>query len=133
MSTSLSQASSNIVLASLPPEEIDRLGELLKRCPPSTLTAAVAFRRTHHADHLLPFILGVLERFVERELRPKLNHPDDSLRLIEDLALDSLTLMEVILLIEDALEISVDNDELTRLRTIGDIRNFVAAKTSSRP
>lgn len=131
MSTPLSQTTSAAIDPAAPTDEPSRLAELLKRCPPTTLAAATAFRATRNPEHIVPFVLGVLERYVERELRPKLKDPDDSLRLTEDLALDSLTMMEVVLLIEDALGISVNNDELMRLKTLGDIRTFIAGKAAA--
>ena len=76
-------------------------------------------------------VLGVVERFVERELRPKLVHAHDALRLREDLGLDSLTMMEVVMIAEEVLQITVSNEELTHLRTLGDVQSFILAKTVS--
>jgi acyl carrier protein len=108
-----------------------QLQEALKRCSPATITAACEFRRTRRAEHLTPVIVGVIERYVERELRPKLRTPDDTLRLVEDLGIDSLTMMEIVLLAEDALRISVSNDELCHLKTLGDVRQFIATKVNA--
>jgi 3-hydroxyacyl-[acyl-carrier-protein] dehydratase len=59
--------------------------------------------------------------------------PDDDLRIMEDLGLDSLTLMEAIVLIEDVLQITIENEELRRLRTVGDIRGFIHHKAQGLP
>ena len=76
---------------------------------------------------------GVLARFVDPAHRPKLETDEDNLRLIEDLALDSLTLMEIVMLTEEVLPITIDNEDLRRLRTVGDVKNFVAFKVRSLP
>jgi acyl carrier protein len=110
------------------PEDDPALRETLKRCSPDTYYAACKFRKTGRFDDLRLVILGVVERFVERELRPKLHHANDALRLSEDLGIDSLTMMEIVMVAEEVLRISVSNEELTHLRTIGDVQRFVESK-----
>jgi len=107
---------------------ITELQAALKRCPPGTFEAACEFRRTGDVAQLPTVIRGVVERYVERELRSKLKPHDESIRLVEDLGLDSLSLMEIVVLAEDVLRISVTNEELVALKTIGDLNRFVAAK-----
>lgn len=114
-------------------EETARLQASLKRCSPATFDSACAFLRTGDRAHLPPLIRGILERYVERSLRPRLATPSDDLRLNEDLGLDSLTMMEVVILAEDVLGISIANDELARLRTLGDIHAFIDTKIRAAP
>lgn len=115
----------------LSPEEVAQLQDTLKRCSPETFAAACQFHRTRDRAHLGPLVHGVIERYVERDLRAKLNTEGDSLRLVEDLGLDSLSLMEIVVLAEDVLKISVSNEELTKLRTVGDVRQFIVAKVGA--
>ena len=110
------------------PEDEAALREALKRCSPSTFEAAVQFRKTGNPEHLPAVIIGVIERFVEPDLRMKLKDADDDLRLIEDLGIDSLTMMEIVILVEDVLQMSINNDELRNLRTVGDVKTFVDCK-----
>jgi len=111
----------------------DHLREALKRCSPATYYAACKFRQSRDATQLPIIIVGVIERYVERELREKLHHSPQSLHLREDLGLDSLTMMEVIMLAEEVLPISVSNEELVKLRTIGDVERFISAKLREVP
>ena len=104
------------------------LHELLKRCSPSTYSAACQYRQTRDPAYLPAVIYGVIERFVERPLRSKLQAPAEEVRLIEDLAIDSLTLTELVILVEDTLQLSLQPDELPRLRTLADLHQFIAAK-----
>jgi 3-hydroxyacyl-[acyl-carrier-protein] dehydratase len=104
------------------------LREMLKRYSAATLEAARQLRKTRNPDYLPAFVTGVIERFVEPDRRAKLRPPSDDLCLAEDLGIDSLTLMEVVLLAEEVLPISISNDELRRLRTLGEIKRFVADK-----
>lgn len=109
------------------------LRESLKRCSPETLQAALEFRKTTDASHLSTIVLGIIERFVEPEHHSRLREADEDLRVIEDLGLDSLTMMEVVILVEEVLNVSIANDELRNLRTVGDIRGFIDHKVKGLP
>lgn len=109
-------------------EEEANLRDALKRCPQETVEAAVLYRQSGDQRWVRTIVLGVIERFVERDLRPKMRAGDPSLRLAEELAMDSLTMMETVMLLEEVLQITIDNDELRPLRTLGDVQTFVDAK-----
>ena len=113
------------------PDDDPVLRETLKRCSPATYYAACKFRASGDVAQLDAVVLGVIERFVERELRAKLHGAPaeaHALRLREDLGLDSLTMMEVVMIAEDVLPITISNEELTRLRTLGTVQAFIAEK-----
>ena len=110
-----------------------QLREALKRCPPATYEAALAFRRTSDVRHLPAIVRGVVAHYVEPDLRPRLSAGADELRLIEDLSLDSLTLMEIVLLAEDVLQVTLTADELRRCRTVGDVQLFFEWKVRGMP
>lgn len=115
------------------PEDEASLRESLKRCSPATIEAAIGYRKTQEASHLPAVIVGVIERFVEPDLRVKLKAADDELRLIEDLGIDSLTMMEIVILVEDVLHMQINNDELRNLRTVGDIKVFIDCRVRGLP
>jgi 3-hydroxyacyl-[acyl-carrier-protein] dehydratase len=115
------------------PEDDPALCEALKRCSPATYYAACKFRKAGRREDLRAVVYGVFERFVERELRPKVSEAGDTLRLREDFGIDSLTMMEVVMIAEDVLGITVTNDELTKLHTLGDVQAFILAKVQSPP
>jgi acyl carrier protein len=110
------------------PEDDARLCDALKRCSPSTREAAREFRKTGSPAFVPAIVNGLIEHYVEPDARAKLTRADDGLRLIEDLAIDSLTMLEIVFVAEDVLQISIDNDELRPFRTVGDIKAFLAAK-----
>jgi len=114
-------------------EEDAFLREALKRCSAPTYEAACQFRKTRNIEHLPAIVLGVLERYVEPDLRSKLKDPDDDLRLIEDLGIDSLTMMEIVVLMEEVLQMSINNEELRHLRTLGDVKQFIDCKVRGLP
>jgi len=109
------------------------LRESLKRCTPETLDAALKFLKTGDVAQLPVVVIGVIERFVDPDQRPKLHEANDDLRLIEDLGIDSLTMMEIVILVEEALHMTINNEELRNLRTVGDIKIFIDCKARGLP
>jgi len=119
---------------SFTPEAEQELRATLKRCPPEAVEAAVAFRKTGDTSQLNTIILGLVERFMEPEMRPKLHQPNvDDMKILEDLGVDSLTMVELVMLVEETLGLTVDNNELRGIKTVGDIKKFVTGKVQIRP
>jgi acyl carrier protein len=114
-------------------EDEAALRDTLKRCSPASVEAAVQFRKTQDANLVPAVVIGVIERFVEADIRPKLRQGDDDLRLVEDLGVDSLTMMEIVILVEDVLQMQINNEELRNLRTVGDVKIFIDCKVRGLP
>ena len=106
----------------------DDLRDLLKRCPAGTYEAAIAFRVDNDVSQIEKIVLGIIDRHLEPEQREILSNSDDSLRMYEDLGMDSLTMLEIVMLIEQTLKVSIDNEELRDLRTLGDVKVYLDAK-----
>ncbi|MGE9293250.1 phosphopantetheine-binding protein [Ruficoccus sp. ZRK36] len=109
-------------------EDEAELKESLKRCSPETIDAAIAYRKNGDKSQVPVIIMGILERVMEPDARPKLKEGNDDTRINEDLGIDSLTMVEVIMMVEETLDITVDNDELRNLSTIGDVKTFITKK-----
>ena len=101
---------------------------LLRRCSPSTFSAACQFRRTRDTELLPAIIFGVIERYVDRPLRLKLQAPAEEVRLSEDLGLDSLSIMELVVLVEDTLQVPLSVEEPPHLRTLADLQHYLTLK-----
>lgn len=114
-------------------EEEDALRESLKRCSQETIDAAILYRESGDVSCVPTIVEGIAERFLEPDLRPLLREGDDNLRIFEDLGIDSLTMVEVVMLVEEVLSISIENEELRDLRTIGDVKNFIDCKVQGLP
>ncbi|MDP0497711.1 MAG: phosphopantetheine-binding protein [Verrucomicrobiota bacterium JB024] len=109
-------------------EDEAELRESLKRCSPETVEAAIAYRKNGDKSQVAAIIMGILERVMEPEARPRLHEGNDDTRINEDLGIDSLTMVEVIMMVEETLDITVDNEELRNLTTIGDVKSFITRK-----
>ena len=80
------------------------LKDLLKRCPPGTYEAALTFRNSQDIDQVEPIVMGIIDRHLEPDQREILNNSDESLRMYEDLGMDSLTMLEIVMLVEQTLQ-----------------------------
>jgi 3-hydroxyacyl-[acyl-carrier-protein] dehydratase len=76
-------------------------------------------------EHAHAIFQGIITHYVEPELRPRLRESSDELRLVEDLGLDSLSMVEVMMRVEDLLQIHVSDAELRHFRTLGEVRRFI--------
>ncbi|AHF91366.1 3-hydroxyacyl-ACP dehydratase [Opitutaceae bacterium TAV5] len=123
----------NSAAGPVPDDEVI-LRESLRRCSAATIEAALAWRKTGNPRHLSPVVVGVVQRFTDPELRHRLDAPDAAtLHLIDDLGIDSLTMMEIVMLVEEVTRMSISNEELQGLRSIGDINAFIDAKARGIP
>ncbi len=117
-------------LENFTPEDEANLRDSLKRCSPETIEKAVEFRKTGNVELLGDVVIGIIARFAEPEKRDLLVNPPDSLVILDDLGLDSLTMVEIVLAVEDATGATIGEDEVQSLRTLGDIKAFIKNKVS---
>jgi acyl carrier protein len=108
------------------------LRESLKHCSPAALAAADALRYTGDPVHLPVFVRGLVTRFAGKSSASSLGEADDDKRLVEDLGLDSLSLMELMLVVEDVLGFSISNEQLGGMRTIRDVCVFLETRLRAR-
>ncbi len=111
-------------------EQVQELRTALKRCSPATIAAAVRFRQSGDVVEVPTIVYGIIERHMPPESPTKLADAGDSTELIKDLGVDSLTMLEIVLSIEETLGISIENEELRAIRTLGEVKNFIARKLS---
>lgn len=112
------------------PEDEANLREALKRCSPETIENAVKFRQTLDKSLLDSVVIGIIERFTEPEKRALLYSGNDQIDMVQDLELDSLTMVEIVLCVEDALTVSIDNEDVQQLHTLADIKAYINSKIS---
>lgn len=111
----------------------EEIRDSLKRCSEQTIEAAIAFHKTREPDLVPTIVLGIIERFIEPDVRPVIREGDDSTRLLDDLGIDSLLMVEIVILIEETLDIQIENEELRSLRSMGDIKAYLDAKIKGLP
>ena len=112
-------------------QEITALRTSLKRCTQQTVEAAVRFRTTGDLAEIPAVVYGIIERHLPAENTRDLSQAGEDTKLIEDLGIDSLTLLEIVLSIEETTGISVENEELREISTLGQVKDFIAHKIST--
>jgi len=103
--------------------------EKLERLPGDALRNYRMFMETGDEEALAVLVFAVLNHFLPKSSAAERNAawPEDA-RLVEDLGFDSLATIETVFFFEDLFQISVSNDEIVAVRTVGDLRRFVHAK-----
>jgi acyl carrier protein len=91
---------------------------------PAPSREARRFQPAAPPENLPATINAVIGHFVDPGVRPALEASRRDLRLREDLDLDSLTMMEICLRLEDVLGIPMRDDDLRQFRTLGDVHGF---------
>jgi len=109
-------------------KELADLKEGLRRCSPETIEAAIRFRERGDLAAIRPVVYGLIERYQPSTARLSLKDAQETTRLVEDLGLDSLTLLEIVLAIEEVLGVQIQNEELREIRTLGDLDRFLRHK-----
>ena len=106
------------------------LHEALRRCSPETVAAAVRFREQGDVAAIPDVVFGIIERYQPATATVQLAEANESTRLIEDLGLDSLTLLEIVMTIEDVLKVRIENEALREIRTLSQLNAFLRDKIS---
>ncbi len=112
----------------LTPTQIQDIENSFRRCRPETVAAILQFRQKRDFAMVPTIVFGILERFAPAEKRASLDKFEDSMRLAEDLGLDSLSRLEVVLAIEEALGLQLENQELQQVMTVGEVRELLNQK-----
>jgi acyl carrier protein len=111
-------------------EEIELLKRNFRKCSDETLAAIIDFRQTRNVGAIPAVVRGIVLRYL-----PPAGH--DALRnateetLLSDLRIESLTMLEIILDVQDALEIEIEDSEMRAFRTLGDVEQFLRGKVES--
>ena len=110
-------------------EEVEKLRRGFKRCDEETIQAILTFRQTGEPSAVPVITRGIISRYLRAETRDFFASaaPDTPL---SSLGVDSLTMLEIVLDIQEALDVSVEDSELKRLHTVGDVNQLLVEKTS---
>ena len=112
-------------------KDLAEIKEELSRCSPETLTAALRFREQGDQTAIPTVVYGLIERYQPATAKLSLKDAKDDTRLIEDLGLDSLALLEVVFAIEGVLKLHIENEELKEIRTLGKLNQFLRDKIAN--
>jgi len=115
------------------PELESDLRESFKRHSPETIEAIIRFRRDGDRSGLVTAVHGIMQRFVPADCAVDIATQPDSARLIEDIGIDSLTMLEIVMAMEEALGVRIADQEARQIATIGDVRRYINSLLEQAP
>jgi acyl carrier protein len=111
----------------------DSADALLRHFPREVREAYVQVRDHGDAGAADTLVMAILlDHIPDEKMRPA-DGPSESMRLVADLGFDSVAIAEMVFFIEDLLHVSIRNEEILRVHTVGDLRAFVRTKLAGRP
>jgi 3-hydroxyacyl-[acyl-carrier-protein] dehydratase len=105
--------------------EVENFREILRRCPEGTLEALTLYREKGDLEALNTFLIGCIKRHAEPEYHALLDGDRDEISFIDDLGIDSMTMMEIVMMVEECLEIRIDNQDLMNVAKFSDLNAFI--------
>ncbi len=108
-------------------EEIEKLKHDFRRCREGTSEAIINLRRTGDSSLIPEILRGIVWRYVRPEAREQVEQASLDAPL-SSLGMDSLMMLEVVLDVQDALDITVDDEELRKVKTFGDISELLTQR-----
>jgi 3-hydroxyacyl-[acyl-carrier-protein] dehydratase len=98
-----------------------RAKQSLDGFPPHVVDAYLKFAEGN-AEALDTVVLGVLHFYLAKKPATDLRDMPGTTRLIDDLGCDSLTMMDMVFMVESLFDIKIDDAELTKIVTLDDLR-----------
>ena len=105
-------------------EEIDGIRRNFKRCQDQTVEAIINLRKTGDTALIEPIVRGIVWRYVQEETRPVVEQATADTPLAA-LGIDSLMMLEVVLDVQDALDVVIEDADLRQMHTMGDVIQFL--------
>ena len=105
------------------------LPQPLTRFPAEVREAYQAFRANGDEAALRVVVLAAVRDFMPRNAarsRTEALRPEE--RLIEDLGFDSLAVAETVFFFEDLFKVTIKNEDILALHTVGELCDFVAKR-----
>lgn len=110
--------------APLTEEQIEELRRSFKRCREGTADAIIELRRTGDPSFIPTIVRGIVWRYVQGDIREVVENATPETPL-SSLGIDSLMMLEIVLDVQDALDVVIEDADLRRMQTIGDVTEFL--------
>lgn len=108
----------------------DALG---RHFPAEVREAYNRFTQTRRPADLDIVMLAIVRDHIPSAAQRSGPPPADHAALIADLGYDSVAITEMVFFVEDLFHVRISNEEILRVRTVGDLRAFVREKLAATP
>ena len=108
-------------------EQIEKLKHSFRRCREGTAEAIVNLRSTGDTSLIPEILRGIVWRYVRPEAREQVEKASFDAPLAS-LGMDSLMMLEVILDVQDALDITVEDTDLRRMKSFADVSELLTQR-----
>lgn len=111
------------------PNALQALG---RHFAPEVCEAYTRFQQTRSAADVDIVVFAIVwDHMPNHALRPDVL--PEKLSLVADLGFDSVSITEMVFFLEDLFQLRITNEEILRVRTVGDLRTFVRRKLLDSP
>lgn len=117
--------------SSTPPSPSDSAETLLRHFPAEVRETYQRFQSGHRAEDADCLVLAVVRDHIPEKARRASAALADHEQLIADLGFDSVAITEMVFFLEDLFRVRIANEEILRVRTVGDLRTFVREKLAA--
>ncbi len=111
-------------------EEIAAIEKNFRRCGDETIQAIVRFRRDNDISAVPVIVRGIIRRYLPaHQVEAFANATEET--PLGDLQIESLTMLEIMLDVQDALNITIEDAEMREFKTLGDVQQFLQKKVAT--
>jgi acyl carrier protein len=111
-------------------EQIATIRKNYAKCTPETVEAIVRFRQSREVKEIPTIVKGIVQRYLPADKKPLIDSATEQTTM-SDLKVESLTMLEIVLDIQDAVDLVIEDTELRGLRTLGDFYRFLEQKIAA--
>jgi acyl carrier protein len=108
-------------------EQVAEIRKNFRRCRDGTIEEIIRLRETGDTSLVSAIVRGIVWRYLSEEARPTLDSASPE-QPLASFGVDSLMMLEIVLDIQDALNLTIEDQELRQLQTIGDLVGFLEGK-----
>jgi acyl carrier protein len=105
-------------------EQVEKLKHEFRRCREGTADTIINLRRSRDPALIPEILRGIVWRYVRPEARKQVEQASLDAPL-SSLGMDSLMMLEVVFDVQDALDITVEDDDLKRMKTFNDVSELL--------
>jgi len=100
----------------------------LEGYPTPVIESYKDFYDSKNPESLERFVLGVLIFLEDDDDSKAAETLDGSASLVEDLGISSITIAELVFLIEEIFEVEIENNEIIEISTVSELKDFITRK-----